>query len=64
MLKPLSLSLLVRSGKQDKGRFFGKKKAVAGTHTLLSTTPAAARKNNEYFNGESTVTLAGDEDDE
>ena len=59
-----SLSLNLESSSQGKGRGLGrvfKKKAQGGTHTLLTTNPTKDKKHNEYFGGDSTVALAGEE---
>lgn len=62
-----SLSLYLESSSHGGKRGFGKifkKKSTGGTHTLSSTNPTKDKKHNEYFGGDSTVTLAGEEDDE
>ena len=73
LFKPLTLSLFMgadtKAPSKRKGFFRASSKSSktakkTGTHTLLSTGVVKDKKNNEYFGGDSTVTLAGDEDEE
>jgi hypothetical protein len=64
-----SLSLYIDTSKfsnkkKSFGSLFKKKKAKGGVNTLLNTGTRKDKKNNEYFGGDSTVTMAGEEDEE